>query len=268
MSNRPLLIAVVLILSSFALAQRSANQQKGSGGDATDTQTCAATFTSGSGHNATSYCVTVNGNIVQFSRDGDEYLSVGGFADGYGICDATAGGVVYYDYAFLDTGNWGAASFSSTATKAISIRTTSDGLWQITNTITKVAANGSGPGSAKVAMKIRNLTGINRTILFLRWTDVDFKRSGVSDFNNDFDYTIDTGIGLEPGFASGLSVTNNTFTFSYDAFAQPSAVAPNPCGPFNVAGQPFFGDGSVVQLYSLTVPKLATKTINVTYKPI
>jgi len=33
-------------------------------------------------------------------------------------------------------GNWQAATFTSTATKAISTRKTSDGIWQIKNTIT------------------------------------------------------------------------------------------------------------------------------------
>jgi hypothetical protein len=210
----------------------------------------------------------VNGNIVQFSRGGDEYISVGGFAEGYGICDLTvAGGTQYYDYAYTDSGNWLASTFSTTATKAISTRTTSDGIWQLTTTVTKVAANASDPGSAKLGTKIKNLSGINRDIIFIRWVDIDFMRGGVTDFNNDFDFTLDTVTGLKAGFKSGLSSTNNTFTFSYDALVT-DAAGPNPCGPYNTPVQPFVGDGAAAQVYLLTVPKLGTQTINITYKPI
>jgi len=256
----------VLTLSCFAAAQHKSAQATAAA-KAPDTTTCAATFSSGSGHNATSYCVTVNGNIVEFNRGGDEYLRVEIDSEGYGICDLNSG-IRYTDYASSDSGNWQTAAFTSTATKAISTRNTSDGIWQIKNTITKVPANASGPGAAKVSMAIKNLTGVDRTILFTRFADSDFSRGGTDDDQNDFDFTIDTAMGLEPSFRTGLSLTNNTFTFPYDAFTQPTFNGPDPCGPFNVSTQPFFGDGSLVQLYQVTVPKLATKTINVTYKPI
>jgi hypothetical protein len=123
------------------------------------------------------------------------------------------------------------------------------------------------PASAKVSMAIKNLTGVDRTILFTRFADTDFSRGGADDDQNDFDFTIDTAMGLEPSFRTGLSLTNNNFTFAYEAFTQPTFTGPDPCGPFNVATQPFFGDGSLVQLYQVVVPKLATKTINLTYKP-
>jgi len=209
----------------------------------------------------------VNGNIVQFSRGGDEYIRVLVVSEGYGICDENSG-IRYTDYASSDSGNWQAAVLSSTPTKAISTRLSSDGIWQIKNTITKVAANTAGPGSAKVSMAVKNMTGVSRTILLARFADLDFSRGGTDDDQNDFDFTLDTAYGLEPGFKSGLGLTNNTFSFAYDAFTQPTFNGPDPCGPFNVAPQPFFGDGSVVQLYGITVPALATKTVNMTYKPI
>jgi hypothetical protein len=268
MSKRFLTLVATLALSSMALAQHMSQREAAAARkNAPDTTVCAATFTSGSGHNLTQYCVTANGNITQFSRGGDEYINVLVVTEGYGICDLNSG-IRYTDYASSNSGNWQAAAFSSTASKAISTRTTSDGIWQITNTITKVAANASGPGSAKVSMKIKNLTGINRTILLARFADSDFQEGSTVDDQNDFDFTIDYAAGLEPGFKSGLSLTNGTFTFPYDAFTQNTFTGPDPCGPFNVSSQPFFGDGGLVQLYSITVPKLATKTVNMTYKPI
>jgi len=272
--TRRLLLAVVLTSSIFALAQSGQNASGASpaatttGASPAATTTCAATFSSGSGHNLTKYCVTVNGNITQFSRGGDEYIQVGGPGEGYGICDLSTN-TAYFDYGFNDSGNWGPASPSFNPTTAVSSRFTSDGIFQITTTVTQVAATASAPGSAKVSMKIKNWSGISRTIYLLRQADVDFLRSGTSDFTNDFDFTLDTSMGLEHGFKSGLSLTTNTFNFPYDAYTQNVPNGPNSCAPTaNLAAQPFVGDGSVVQLYLIGLPSLATKTVNMTYKPI
>lgn len=265
MRARSLLIAVVLTLSSFALAQqRYANQE--TAGEAPDTAACAATFTSGTGHNLTSFCVTVNGNIVQFSRGGDEYIRIGAIIEGYGICDRTSL-IRYFDWADSDSGNWLAASFSTTSTKAISTRVSSDGIWQVKNTITKKPANAMGPGSATVQMQIKNLTGADREIFLFRDADADFSRGGAADVINDFFQTGDTAANVERGFKTGLSLTNNTFTFPYLAFARDAVSPPDPCGT-NSAPQPFFGDGSIATFHHITVPKLSTKTVTVTYKPI
>jgi hypothetical protein len=270
MLSRSLRIAILLTLSSFAMAQQNSQQsQQHSIAPADDT--CAATFISGVDHNATSYCVTVNGNIVEFSRGGDEYLKVGDVAEGYGICDLNSN-ISYFDYAISDSGNWLASTFSSTASRAISTRLSSDGVWQIKNTITKVAATVADPGSAKVAMQVRNLTTTDRGVYIFRFADVDFWRRGVDYYENDFDFTRDTAVGLggnQIDFSTGLSLTNNTFlNVGARAFTQDTPDGPNPCGPFFVAHQPFTGDGSIVQWYVLSVPGRSSRTITMTYTPI
>jgi hypothetical protein len=85
--------------------------------------------------------------------------------------------------------------------------------------------------------------------------------------NNDFFYTGDTAANVERGFKTGLSLTNNTSTFTYLVFARDAVSPPDPCGTSS-APQPFFGDGSIATFHSITVPKLSTKTVTVTYKPI
>jgi len=268
MLKRILTTVAVLTLSSLALAQhRSQREAAAAMKNAPDTATCAATYTSGSGHNFTKYCVTANGNIPQFSRDIDEYINVLVVSEGYGICDLNSK-IRYTDYASSDSGNWLAATFSSTATQAVSTRTTADGIWQITNQINKVAASATGPGSAKVTMKVKNLTGVSRTIALVRFADTDFQEGSNIDDHNDFDFTLDYAAGLEGGFASGLSLTNGTSLFPHDAFSQNTFTGPDPCGPFNISTQPFVGDGGLVQLYQILVPALATKTVTMTYKPI
>ena len=264
MLNRNLILTALLTVSSVALAQQHSRQgTRAATASPNATTTCAATFTSGTGRNATQYCVTQNGNITQFSRGSDEYIQVGDVSEGYGICD---GSTRYFDYAFNDSGNLGPATFTSTATKAVSIRTTSDGIWQITNTITKMAANGSGPGAAKVSMKFTNLTNVEREIAVVRMADVDFLTGGVPDLNNDFDFTLDTAYGLEPGFNSGFSLTNNTLAEA-TAFTLDFSVGPDPCD-LQAAPQPFVGDGSIAMFYALRVRKGGTATVNLTYKPI
>jgi hypothetical protein len=269
MLTRSLRIAVLFTLSSFATTQQKPQRPTATAAPGNDT--CAATFTSGAGHNTTSYCVTVNGNIVQFSRGGDEYIRVGDFAEGYGICDLNSN-ISYFDYAVYDSGNWLASSFSTTGTRATSTRLSSDGVWQIKNTITKVAATAADPGSAKVAMQLKNLTAVDRGIYVFRFADVDFSRDGVDDYQNDFDFTRDTAIGLEPlglSYNTGLGLTNNTFlNVGAVAFTQDTSNGPDPCGSFFVSPQPFVGDGSLVQWYVLSVPGLSSRTISLTYKPI
>ena len=267
MLKRTLILTAVLAVSSLALAQHKSRQgTRAADASPNATATCAATFTSGQGINATQYCVTKNGNITQFSRGDTEYIQAGDVSEGYGFCDATTN-TRYFDYAFNDSGNLGAATFTSTATKAVSTRMTSDGIWQFTTTVTKVNANASGPGSAKVSMQIKNLTNSARTILVVRMADSDFLEGDNLDTNNDFDFTFGSAYGIEPGFRSGLSLTTNTFSNFATAFTIADSVGPDPCD-LTAAPQPFVGDGSIAMFYEITVPKGATKTVNMTYKPI
>lgn len=266
MSKKLITIFVVLTFATLSFAQKRAQPTSLAAPLAPATISCSATYSSGSGHNATTYCVTVNGNIPQFSRDGQEMIFVGAVQEGYGVCDFNSG-VAYFDYANYDSGNWNPSTLTfPNANTAVSTRTTSDGIWKLTNTIIRTPATASGPEAATVKMAIHNMTGISRGIFILRYADVD---ADSDPGNNDFDFTVDTAYGLHPGFLGGLGSTNNTFTFGYDAYAQSTYDGPPPCSPFNnIAPQPFHGDGSVVQLWSITVPASATKTVVMVYKPI
>jgi hypothetical protein len=269
MLTRTLQIAVLLTLSSLVMAQQKSQSKPANAALADDS--CAAIFTSGADHNGTSFCVTVNGNIAQFSRGGDEYLKVGGVAEGYGICDLNSN-ISYFDYATHYSDNWRAATFSSDGSRAVSSRFSSDGVWQIKNTITKVAATAADPGSAKVAMQLKNLTADDRGVYLFRFADVDFWRKGADYYENDFDFTRDTATGMggsQIDFSTGLSLTNNTFfNIGARALTLETSDGPDPCGPIFGAHQPFVGDGSIVQWYVLNVAAHSTRTINLTYKPI
>jgi hypothetical protein len=267
MFQKSVLFALVLTLSSFVLAQSQSQPQVASDTPSPDsTTTCDVTFSSGTSTNATQFCVTVNGNVAQFSVAGGEMIAVGTVLEGYGVCDSTAN-VAYYDWAAFASGTWGSPTFTHSGNVVTVTRTTTDSLWQLKQTITHVPAAASGPGSAKVSMALKNLSGISRDAYIMRYADVDADND---QSGNDFDFTGQTVFGLEPS-NRGLGSTNNTFNinFGQDTFAQNTPAPPSPCTPFTTyASHPFHGDGSIVQFWSMTVPHNATKTVVSTYKPI
>ena len=161
---------------------------------------CVFIFTSGTKNTFLKYCVTATGNVTVFeSPRRHEHSAVGVDGEGYGICGSTSG-VAYFDYAERgDSGNWGLPTVvSHNATSVTIARTTSDGLWTLTQTFTHVA--GPSP-SARITMTLRNNTAVDTTAILLRYADVD--ASGVS--LNNLDAT------LESAFGWNSTVANTRF---------------------------------------------------------
>jgi hypothetical protein len=211
--------------------------------------------------------VTENGNIAQLSLNGLEMIGIG---EGYGICD-TSTGTSYFDYASEDSGNWQPATLLTKGNVVTVKRKTSDGAWQLTQTITNIPPTASGPGSAKVSMALKNLTGTDRVVDIMRYADLNVGSSS----NYNFDFTQNTAFGLNPeGLFSGngLSITNNTFNsaITQTAFPETNKFGPPPCdaGEFG-APQPFVGaPGSIVMFWFYNAAHGTTKTLVSTYKPI
>src|SRR5271154_5872312 len=92
----------VLTVSCMAFAQQKTQREAMEEGivDPNATTTCQVTYTSGAGENATQFCVTQNGNITQFSRNGVEMIEVGITGEGYGFCDVSSH-TGYYDYGYF-----------------------------------------------------------------------------------------------------------------------------------------------------------------------
>jgi hypothetical protein len=183
------------------------------------TSTCNWTFTSPqtAANKYLQFCVTVNGNITEFqSSSGIEHIRVGAVSEGYGICDGTTGAVPYYDYADSgDSGNWQApVTLAVTATSVKIARTTTDGLWTLTQTISinKPAA------SANVTMALKNNS--TRLATLVRFADVD--AGGVA--HNDLDGTLDSAWGYDPinssaPYAGLLLQVNGPNTFNHQGWA-------------------------------------------------
>jgi hypothetical protein len=229
---------------------------------------CAYNFTSGSANTYLSYCVTENGNIVTITTpEGNGQELFGG--EGYGFCNASPGVVEYHDYAYADSGNWNPPTLLSHTATAVKIaRTTSDGIWTLTQTVTQVPAT----PAIKIAMALKNNTAVAREVYLLRFIDADADLSRT----NTLDATQNTaaawneqGGSLPPSF--GLQLENvGTPKFGYwSGFAQNTPNGPNACAfAFNApGGAPLVGiDGSIEMVYADTIAARGSKTATLIYK--
>jgi hypothetical protein len=261
MLKKSTFLAVLLTLSSFlGFAQLQ------SSGISNATTTCAVTYSSGKGANATQFCITANGNISQFSVGGSLLIQAGSAGgEGYGFCIPDAGSYGY-DYAYQDSGNWGTSTLTQSGNTVTITRY--NGQWKLKQTIVNIPASGTGPGSVKVTMALTNYSGYNYFGQMLRYANVD----AGGNSSNDFDYTSQTAYGLAQNLGRGLSSTNNTFntSFAQAPYTQKVPGGPDPCQNFqvNIAPQPFVGSGSIVQFWAFTSRTGQTVTVSMTYKPI
>jgi hypothetical protein len=261
-------ISLLLLLSfaSLGIAPKNPAQSGASAAQPLGTS-CAFNLSSGSGHGLTTYCVTQNGNIAEFSAFGTEFINAAGPAiEGYGICDTTSGPVNYFDYASSDSGNWNPATATITGTTVKVTRTTTDGIWQLIQTITEMKGSTKSYGSAKISTAIKNLSTADRFFGFFRYAHV-------GGTFNDFDTTPTNTFGMTPeGNGPGLSLAASFVTTPFDfsiAFVNKVPDAPIPCDVHGTFTNTFFeGNGGIVQLFNLEILPGHTKTISMTYKPI
>jgi hypothetical protein len=273
MLNKTIWFNLILSFTSVALGQERVppDQTKMSmeAPSPQATQTCQVTYSSGTSNTATQFCVTVNGNIPLFTVRGTQLFPPTGNAadlEGYGLCDVTAG-QRYYDYAAYDNGLWNASTFKQNGNTVTVTRTTKDGNWQLTQTIVNLPATASAAGSAKVTMKLKNLSGVGRPANLLRYAAED-----VGSVNNSYNSTSTSASG-QFAYLAGLMITVNSFPSGYDegTYVQNIQSGPDPCSPFTNAdfSLPYEGLGSIVALWNTT--KIAAgKVVTLTsvYSPI
>jgi hypothetical protein len=254
-----------------------AQPQQKSKGFHSDTYTCAYTFiAAGSNNSYMEFCVTANGNIVSLqSPDGVEYIYLGSVGEGYGICDFTSSDN-YYDWAEggIST-NWNTpVVMSSSATSVKLERTTSDGIWTLTQTIAKETAV---LPSAKVTMALKNNSATTRSVYLLRWADVDpypasggFSESADSTINSawgytDYDYIGDNyaGYGL---MIQNIGIPTGTAGYSWGGFDLNTSAPPSPCSPTSsYYGYQANSDIAIEMLYYMEIASHKTATVNLRY---
>lgn len=210
---------------------------------------CSFTFTSGSGNKFLKFCVTKNGNITQFqSPSGVEYLATTPAGEGYAFCDFDTA-TQYFDYAgYGDSGNWQPpVTVSSSKTKVQIKRTTTDGIYTLTQTITQNA----GQALAQVTMALKNNIGGTHHVGLLRYADIDANNFA----SNNFDYTFNTAFGYNEG-GNGLQLQHVSGATLNGAYSQDIPGGPDSCQIFS----------SVFVQYDMELAKGATKTVVDTYK--
>jgi hypothetical protein len=256
----------------------NAQQQKSGAVTPNSTTACAFNFTTGSGQTLLKFCVTVNGNIVQFqSPAGVEQIAQGTFGEGYQICDGTTS-VAYFDYAgFGDSGNWNAPITLSSSTTQVKIqRTTADGAWTLTQTIAKVG--GMNP-YAKITMALKNNSGTTKFAELIRYADSDpGQASSTSSFSQSLDGGVDSAWAYVPySDTSGnsnnglmLQIVGNpaptSVPFGRLGFAQNTPFGPPACAAFTNFVSPVTNtDGSIVYFYDFDITHGQTVTVNERY---
>jgi len=266
-----LFIPVLLLLSVSLVAAQQRPAQRGTSVVQPPDTTCLFSFSSGTGRSLTTYCVTQNGNIAEFSAAGTEFISSPGTAtEGFGMCDNTVLGspVDYFDYASSDSGNWNPAIALLTGTTVVVTRTTTDGHWQLTQTIADMKASTQAYGSARITMALKNLSTTERFLVGFRYAQVLPAPFPFADF----DTTPTTALAMTPSAQGpGLSSTGSFITNPSDVtFSRvfQTTTPPDPCGINNLSTTFFEGTGGILQLYILDIKSHATLTFSATYKPI
>ncbi len=227
------------------------------------TDTCSFNFSSGANNTFLSYCVTVNGNVLNVVTPANQqHLTV---REGYGICDINSN-TEYFDYAVTgDTPNWlTPRTLSSSASKVKIARTTSDGIWTLTQTIAQVPSS----SSIKVTMTLKNNTPVSREVQLSRFADIDADGTTANTVDSTInDAMIFNSVGRGGSF--GLALQNvGTSPFTYLGFIRNTSAALLPCTPFaNQAIGPLINtDGTAVMTYVITIPGGSSKTVNVGYR--
>jgi len=238
-----------------------------------DDVSCKYNFSSGSGNTFLQYCVAETGNITRIETpQGHELVQDGSGNDGYGLCNPDFNVTSYFDYGFLggESFNWQSPVLLSQTAKSVKIaRTTADGIWTLTQTITQVPAT----PAIQIGMALKNNTAQARTAYLVRWADVNADNGTVI---NDFGATRNSAAGWTPtvpfagNFGTGLqleSVGNSQFGF-ISGYARTTFAGPNPC---NFAGEssadPVVNtDGSIALAHVDSIGANKTKTTTMIYK--
>lgn len=258
--------------------------QKSPGSLPQATQACSYSYTIGTSaipNDYLNYCITVNGNFANFqSPYGVELLDQDGAYEGYGICDDSNGNQ-YYDYAHTDSGNWDAPVLvTHTATEVKITRTTSDGAWTLTQTISREVGP---PPYAKITMALKNNSGVTKAVFLERFAEfAPDQAAATSNWQENYDGSQNSAWGYiptTPNYSTtsgpyGMMLQNiglptpTSVPYDYAGFVTENAAGPAPCDPgANNVGTLTNSDGAGVMVYVFDLNKEQTVTVNSRYMP-
>lgn len=244
--------------------------------------TCAYSFSTGDIYTAPAtymqYCITENGTFANFQSPGYvEMLNQRESFEGYGMCDTGSGTAIsYYDYADDgNSGNWGAPTLVTNTTSEVKIkRSTSDGVWTLTQTIT---AEAGPPPYAKIVMVLKNNSSIFRGITFYRFAGFSPDQASANEnWNQNFDSTANSVWGYN---SYTDAIENNSDQYGmmlqnigsptpiadaagWEGIAQNTQAGPDPCNPPLTTETVINWIGSGFLEYGFEIP--AGKTVTAT----
>jgi hypothetical protein len=219
---------------------------------------------SGNGNTYLGYYVTIKCNILEIQTPfGISMLGPNG--EGYGICNESPA-QNYYDYGVNDTGNWQTATVLSQSSSSIKIaRTTTDGNWTLTQTISKVPST----FTIKVVMALKNNQSTAHVVYLVRFADAEpaFTAGNFNIAVGGLTRALARTFQPDPNY--GLELSNaGAIPFSYwQGFAQSVNTGPNACAfAFNEAPRNFSSKaGSIEMVYAGTIGAGQTKTVTLSY---
>jgi hypothetical protein len=242
------------------------------------TTTCSYDFVTGNGNTYLGYCVTVNGNILEIQTPFGQNM-LGSNGEGYGICDQNAP-TNYTDYAVSDTGNWGSAVVLSQSASSVKIaRTTADGHWTLTQTITKVPKT----SSITVVMALKNNQSVSDVAYLLRFADAEPPASFADYWLGGLNSAVVRTLQDDPNHGLQLSNVNDPPFSFWQGYAQSVNTGPNACafafneGFFSATSGSFSNDwsnqgpfigrpGSIEMAYVGAMAAGQTKTVSLSYR--
>ena len=206
----------------------------------------------------------MNANIPQIKGpSGVSFVAIGG-GEGYGICNESPA-QNYTDYAVSSTGNWRPSVLLSRTSSAVEIaRTTEDGNWTLTQTITE-----TNYPAIIVAMALRNNQAVQKVAYLLRYAEPfpeSFFEGADSAIGWNDDYNRNTNT---PGL--GLLLQNDgkpPFGF-WQGYVQMVPGGPNACAfaYYAAINGSYQGSGSIELAYVASVLAGGTNTVTMSYRP-
>lgn len=208
---------------------------------------CFATFTSGSGATAFTFCVTANGNVLRLEAPaGVEHIRVGTFMEGYTICDHTLH-LRYWDLGgFVPNGDFQAPTITQPNgpnTLPLTItRTTFDFIYTLKQTFSRNMQD----RSVLVTMSLSNnditFTGPRSVSL---WRAADFDVDGNTlnwgGATKDSAFAWNNVAGLSPG-GHGAALSTQSFGLPHNAGVVPFGQGDPACPDFGDTGWPRIDD--------------------------
>lgn len=229
--------------------------------------TCPFSFTSGNNQTFLSYCVSGDGNVITLETpQGQPEVSLDQL-EGYGVCDLTSN-TAYSDFgASVATSNWGAARvLSNTGSMVKIVRTTSDGIWTLTQTFNQISGN---TPNVKITMALKNNSRVEREAFLVRWADVDAGTVELDEadatFNTAFVYN---SFAVGNGTPVGLALQNEgNSPFVFGAVTYNTPAPPDPCNPLGfAAGELINTDASLAQIYLMNLGAVQTGKVTMAYR--